>query len=223
MRIDLLILLLATIAQVGFAQQTYTDKTAKEFSFKKQDLNNTVVVANINGNVKVMGYGGDVVILEIERTINARTVVQLEKGKHEIQLGVMDRADSLIFYLTGPCNKFGRSAKNNNRWDYEWHNCQETCREEFEYTTNFTLKVPSATQVTICTVNNGDLIVDNVRGKVRANNINGSIKLTNLTQAAVASTINGNLDIEYAHNPEEDCRFYSLNGDINANFQKGRC
>jgi hypothetical protein len=29
------------------------------------------------------------------------------------------------------------------------------------------------------------------------------------------------VDIEYAKNPVNDCRFYSLNGDINAYFQKG--
>ncbi|HEY5919327.1 MAG TPA: hypothetical protein VIU13_18035, partial [Chryseolinea sp.] len=36
-----------------------------------------------------------------------------------------------------------------------------------------------------------------------------------------ASTINGDVDVEYVTNPTKDCRFYSLNGDINAWFQRG--
>jgi hypothetical protein len=29
------------------------------------------------------------------------------------------------------------------------------------------------------------------------------------------------VDVEYTSNPSKDCRFYSLNGDINAFFRKG--
>jgi DUF4097 and DUF4098 domain-containing protein YvlB len=56
---------------------------------------------------------------------------------------------------------------------------------------------------------------------VNADNINGSIRLENLESETDASTINGNLDVTYASNPKNSCRFYSLNGDINASFQRG--
>ena len=86
---------------------------------------------------------------------------------------------------------------------------------------NFIVKVPASLNLSVSTVNDGDIVVENVKGSVFANNVNGSIKLTNLVREADASTINGDLDIVYAKNPDKDCRFYSLNGDINAIFQKG--
>jgi DUF4097 and DUF4098 domain-containing protein YvlB len=63
--------------------------------------------------------------------------------------------------------------------------------------------------------------VENLKGGIVANNVNGSIKLSNISREASASTINGNVDITYTRNPEKPCRFYTLNGDINAWFQKG--
>jgi DUF4097 and DUF4098 domain-containing protein YvlB len=60
-----------------------------------------------------------------------------------------------------------------------------------------------------------------VNGALKVENINGGIKLKNISREASATTINGNVDIEYAKNPNKACRFYTLNGDINAWFQKG--
>jgi DUF4097 and DUF4098 domain-containing protein YvlB len=81
--------------------------------------------------------------------------------------------------------------------------------------------VPYSINVSLSTINDGDIVVENIKGKVDASNINGSIALRNLVREADASTINGDVDIEYATNPSKDCRFYTLNGDINAFFRKG--
>jgi DUF4097 and DUF4098 domain-containing protein YvlB len=86
---------------------------------------------------------------------------------------------------------------------------------------DFVLKVPASVNLLLSTVNDGDITVQNMKGAVNANNINGSIKLSNLVREVKASTINGDVDIDYAHNPDKASRFYTLNGDINANFQKG--
>jgi DUF4097 and DUF4098 domain-containing protein YvlB len=105
-------------------------------------------------------------------------------------------------------------------WNYDWNDCRKGCREEFDYTMDFVVKVPASISVLVSTVNDGDVVVENVNGAVSANNVNGSIKLTNLMREADASTINGDVDIVYAKNPLKDCRFYSLNGDINALVSK---
>ena len=60
-----------------------------------------------------------------------------------------------------------------------------------------------------------------MKGGVRANNVNGSIKLAGLEGATEAVTINGDVDLDYTKNPNGDCRYYTLNGDINAYFLKG--
>jgi putative adhesin len=215
------------IGQWCWAQQ-FSEKITKEYTFEKATPDNAIMVANINGNVKVTGYEGTKIMVEVNRSIYAKTDARLEKGKQEIKLGVIDRADTLIFFVEEGCNQFGRkiNGKNhngsfNNGWGYNWDCRERNCRTEYDYKMDFTIKVPAGVHLMVSTINDGDIVVENVKGTVDANNINGSIKLSNLMREADASTINGDVDIEYTTNPAKDCRFYSLNGDINALFQKG--
>jgi len=229
MKSTLIIILSLLVPFLGRAQ-TFTDTITKTMSFEKKDAGNAVVIANINGHVTVTGYEGDQVIVEVKRTIHAKTQERLETGKKELQLGTMDRADTLLFFVEGGCNHFGkksntgsnRKGRNGERWNYygyEWSG--ERCDTPYDYKLDFTVKVPTQVNVLISTINNGNITVSNVKGSVNANSVNGSIKLSDLAREAWASTINGDVDITYIKNPEKDCRFYSLNGDINANFQKG--
>ncbi len=209
--------------------QEFSETITKEYTFEKKTADNAVMIANINGNVKVSGYSGDKVLLEVKRTIYAKTDARLEKGKQELKLGMVDRADTLIFYIEDACNTFGQNQKRRNNngvfhngWGYNWNcNNDNDCRTVYDYRMDFTVKVPSGVHVLVSTINEGNVEVENVKGVVDANNINGSIRLTNLVREAEASTINGDVDIDYTVNPSKDCRFYSLNGDINANFVKG--
>lgn len=208
--------------------QQFSEKINKEYTFEKKSADNAIIVANINGDVKVSGYDGDKVIVEVNRQIFGKTEARLEKGKQELQLGVLDRADTLIFYVMQGCNQFGQNLNGNKRngwynngWGYNWDCKGRDCQPQYDYKLDFTIKVPAGIHVAVSTVNDGDILVENVKGSVDADNINGSIKLTNLVREAAASTINGDVDIEYTANPSKDCRFYTLNGDINATFQRG--
>jgi DUF4097 and DUF4098 domain-containing protein YvlB len=221
--------------------QDFTDKITKEFSFEKKTNDNALMVANINGNIKVTGYDGDKIQVEVTRTIKGKTQARLEKGKAEVKLGSIDRADTLILFVEEGCNTFGKKTNHlhhhnkdeddddddndkdwsGNAWGYNWDCNNNHCRSEYDYTMDFIIKVPAGIHLMVSTVNDGNIMVENVKGVVNADNINGSIKLSNLMREADASTINGDVDIEYAKNPVKDCRFYSLNGDINAWFQKG--
>jgi hypothetical protein len=212
--------------------QDFSEKITKELTFEKAGTNNTILLANINGNIKITGYEGDKILLEVNKKVTAKTPERLEKGKKEIQLGMIDRADTLIFYVEGGCNTFGKLNSRNNRrddrqegWGYNWNDCNgrgnNNCRTEYDYQMDFVLKVPASVNLLLSTVNDGDIVVQNMKGAVNANNINGSIKLSDIVREVKASTINGDVDIDYARNPDKASRFYTLNGDINANFQKG--
>jgi DUF4097 and DUF4098 domain-containing protein YvlB len=139
----------------------------------------------------------------------------------------MDRADTIILYTEGVCNNFGRRNKkngdwtHNNGWGYQWNNRDEDCEELVDYSFDYVIKVPMTVNLMLSTVNDGDVEIENLRGGIVANNVNGGIKLSNISREANASTINGYVDITYVKNPEKACRFYTLNGDINAWFQKG--
>ena len=213
---------LITVAEA----QTFTEALKKESAFEVKGDKNTVIIANLNGEVRVEGYDGDKVLVEANKKIYAKTPERLERGKKEIQLGFIDRADTLIYYVDGACQGFGRDQNsrkwNKSRWNYSWYNCDNgNCDLPYDFEVDFTVKVPKGIHVMVSTVNEGDVVVKNVKGIVYANNVNGSIRLDQLERESVASTINGDVDIEFTKNPDKDCRFYSLNGDINAYFQKG--
>lgn len=229
MKTNLVIVIFLAVQQFCWAQ-TFTDKINKEFSFEKKGAENALMIANINGDVKVTGYEGDKVILEVTRTITAKTQQRLELGKKELQLGSIDRADTLIFYAEGACNDFGKTKNrkhdwgSRNGWGYNWSESEgrgNHCDPPYDYTLDFTIKVPVYVNLMLSTINDGDVTVENIKGGLKVENVNGSIKLTNISREATATTINGNVDVEYVSNPLKDCRFYSLNGDINAWFQKG--
>ena len=226
MRLRTLMLCLLMV-QLTFAQQ-FSERITKELTFEKKGADNALMVANMNGHVKITGYEGDKIMLEVNRSISAKTDARLEKGKSDIKLGIIDRADTLILFVEDGCISFGpkKDRKNDNGWfkngwGYNWDCRDRNCRSDYDHKMDFTIKVPSSIHIMASTINDGDITVENVKGSVDAHNINGSIKLTNLVREAEASTINGDVDIEYTRNPAKDCRFYSLNGDINAYFQKG--
>jgi len=216
------------ILAIQAGAQSASEKITKELSFEKKGAN-AVMIFNINGSIKVEGYSGDKVLLEVEKKITAKTDARLTQGKEELQLGVMDRADTLIFYVQGTCSSFGKQTRRERRhekyngWGYNWNNGnhRNDCEEKYDYTMNFTVKVPAGISVMAYTINRGDVEISMVSGKVDAENINGSILLTGISNATRASTINGNVNLDFSGNPPGDSRFYTLNGDITANFRKG--
>jgi DUF4097 and DUF4098 domain-containing protein YvlB len=206
------------------AAQSQTEKITKELSFEVKNSANALMVENINGSVTVEGYSGSTIQVEVEKVIKGKTTARIEKGMKDIQLGVIDRADTIILYVNGLCNRFGRSKENHSHdgsgWGYDWEGCKHD-EQEYDYIMNFRIKLPSSVNLRVSTVNDGDVRVSNTTGKVSAYNINGNISLTEISQATRANTINGDVDIKYTSNPSSDCRYYTLNGDINAYFKKG--
>ena len=65
-------------AQITAKAQEYKDHISKEYTVKPGSV---VAVYNINGFIKVEGYSGDKVIIEIDETMKARDAAELKKGK----------------------------------------------------------------------------------------------------------------------------------------------
>lgn len=209
------------LATMGWSQ-TFTETITREFKFEKESIQNTLILANINGHVKIEGYAGDKVILEAERTIKAKTGERLELGKKEMQLRQIDRFDTIIYYVGGGCQQFVSKKEHGLwNWGYDWNCDDKDCQSKYDYRFDITVKVPQKVNIRVSTVNSGNVSVKQMLAKVKANNVNGSIELVGLSSAAEAHTINGDVDFDFTQNPVADCRFYTLNGDINAWFPKG--
>lgn len=215
------------IANTISQAQSHTEKINKIVGFEKKSSQNAVLIYNIDGDVTVEGTSGDQVIIEVEKIINAKTTERLQLGKESVQLGILDRADTLILYVKGTGQEFGvrnfnkagksyygyyNEREKEGRWGVDWNN------PPYDYQMNFKIKLPSHIHVMASTVNNGEVVVKNISGKVKARNVNGGISLSGMSAATDAHTINGNVDISYTKNPTEDCKYYSLNGFVKVNF-----
>jgi hypothetical protein len=77
------------------------------------------------------------------------------------------------------------------------------------------LKIPQDVKLKLSTVNNGDIIVENVRGELEVNNVNEKITLTNISGSVVANTVNGDITVTFnSVDPKAPMAFSTLNGDV---------
>jgi hypothetical protein len=78
------------------------------------------------------------------------------------------------------------------------------------------LKVPQDVKLQVGTVNDGEVVVENVRGEIEVNNVNDKITLTNISGSVVANTVNGDVNVTFkVVDPRAPMAFSTLNGDVN--------
>jgi hypothetical protein len=221
-------IILVLFVMQGVKAQDQSVIFKREFAFPDQSDTNTLIVANINGSVRVEGYTGEKILVEVESRRNHDSKAP-DYPRGNVTAGYIDRGDTLIIYIEGLCNTFGKSRDHRNHghseWGYNYERCSDeqgwTRNDNYDYEMNFLVRVPKMTNLIISTINKGDLIIAGSSGAVIADNINGNVKIDHATGATNVSTINGNVDLNYDSNPSMDCRYYSLNGDIRADFPSG--
>ncbi|WP_128546211.1 DUF4097 family beta strand repeat-containing protein [Larkinella soli] len=205
-------LLLGTLLLLGtqtFAQRLEDKRhISKEFSLSKPAGSSTLAIYNISGFIKVEGYAGDKVVLEIDQTLSAKESSVLEQGKQEFKLAFDQNADSLIAYIAEP---FDTRPKRN------WNNRNDR-HIDYHFDLDFTVKVPYAMNLHVSTVNGGQVTIKDVTGNLNAHNVNGAITLTNVKGTSVVRTINGNVEANYLSTPPEKSSYYTLNGDIKISY-----
>lgn len=211
-------------ASYGLNAQQHTETFKKELQFEQASSQNTLRIANINGHVEVQGYDGNTIIVEAKRTIWAKSDSRLQEAKEAISVKVIDLMDTIIVYTSHPCQQFtnqpvGRDDR--KEWGYKSPDWRNSCDWHTKYQLDYVVKVPRDIHLEVSTVNDGDLAVNNINGEVKACNVNGAILLDQVQNVVQATTINGDVIIKMAANPVQDARFYTLNGDIRADFKKG--
>lgn len=186
----------------------FTETIKKEFVVSPS---NVLTVYNVDGFIKVEGYEGNKVLIEVEKTISGKTSEIVEEGKQEFKIEFEQKADSLIAYIAEPFDS--RPNRNRDRW-----NKDEYRKIQYRYNLNFTIKVPKSMNLAVSTINNGDITVADVNGLLKANNINGKITLKNVKAANEVRTINGDVNINYISSPPDNANYYTLNGNLNISY-----
>ncbi|MGZ3872785.1 MAG: hypothetical protein ACXVJD_07695 [Mucilaginibacter sp.] len=195
-----------SLAQTAANAQEYKTHISKQFSLQK----GAVAICNLDGPVKVEGYAGDKVIIEIDETITAPDRETLEEGKRDFRLGFDQRSDSLVAYTAYPYD-----TRPHRRW-----NSRDDGQRRIEYRVRleYNVKVPNQVSLYATTVNDGDIAVKNVYGSLKINNVNGGIEIVNAKGTTSAHTVNGPVTVNYLSNPPEASSYYSVNGELNVTY-----
>ncbi|NHA02207.1 DUF4097 domain-containing protein [Mucilaginibacter sp. HC2] len=85
---------------------------------------------------------------------------------------------------------------------------------------NLIIKVPqSGAKLKLSAINDGNIMVSNVKGELEVINVNGHIKLTGISGSVVANTINGDVTVTFRSiDPKAAMAFTTLNGNVDVTF-----
>lgn len=188
----------------------FKEHISKEFTLTRDASASTLFIYNISGFIKVEGYAGNKVLLEMDKTITADEDKTLETGKKEFRLAFDERSDTIMAYIAEPYDS--RPHRN-------WHYNDDRTEIEYQYNVDFTVKVPFGMNLHISTVNDGIISVNNVSGVLYVNNVNAEITIKNAKGTTYAHTVNGDVSVSYLTNPPEASSYNTINGNIRVSFQ----
>ena len=166
-----------------------------------------VIVDNIWGSIKVIGYEGSDIQLLVNKTIQARSQKQLQYAIQEVTLDITQEDDLVELYVNGPFRNHEREH-NNTYWN----------KRHYRVIYDFELKVPFSTSLDLKTVMNGGITVRNIKGDFKVHNVNAGIDMQNLQGSGEAYAVNGDVTLYFRDNPRTDCCFGSLNGEVKLYF-----
>lgn len=183
------------------------DEIRKVLHFAIPGAMNEILVDNLNGSISVTGTSGDAVQLSVEKTIQARSQAKIEQARQDVTLEITEDQNRISLYVDGP---FRNSKGEINYRGSEYYG--------YEVFYEFELKVPYQTNLILKTINDGDISVENTTENYELNNINGSIRMLNVSGAGRVYALNGGVTVHFSQNPQGDSYYGSLNGQVHLYF-----
>lgn len=203
----LLPILLVAAVPALCSDEVRRDTIQRTLKFSGPESSRHLVVDNINGEIRVTGYDGNTVELVAYQTIRAESRSRMERALEEVNLDIREDAERIVVYVDGPWR--GENGRSRHRgWDHEG----------YEVVFDFELRVPSRTDFTLKTINDGDITVRDMRGSFSVRNVNGNIDMRGIDGTGSATTVNGNVEVAFDRNPGSPSEFKTVNGEIEAIF-----
>jgi hypothetical protein len=158
----------------------------------------TLKLGLLNGSIKVSGYGGKDIVVEVSSN---------EKNK---TAGTEDAGNGMKRIFPGSNYEVTAREEDNVVFINSDHNKH----------ISLILKIPQdVKKLIVSTVNDGIIEIDNVKGELEVNNVNGAIRLTNISGSAVASTVNGEVLANFnSVDASAAMAFTTLNGTVDVTF-----
>lgn len=150
----------------------------------------------VNGSITITGYSGSEV--HIIATMPMKKI-KVEKEEDDPAKAGMKKISS---------NSFSLSAE-------ESDNYIDVSSDSWKSAINLEIKVPMKFDLEISTVNDGDIVVENVEGALEVTNVNGSITMTNVSGSVVTNTVNGELKVTMSRiDADTPMSFTNFNGKV---------
>lgn len=154
----------------------------------------TLKVHLVTGSIRVTGYNGNQVVIDA----STKQPDKSEKPKENAEgMKRISKNGALDISATEENNVVNVSSK------------------LFNTKMELNIKVPMKFSLNVGTVNNGDILIENVDGEMEITNVNGDIRLTNISGSAVANTVNGLLKVNFKTvDTKSPMAFSTLNGNV---------
>lgn len=165
-----------------------------------------VIVDNVDGSIRVTGYAGSEVRLLAHKRLRADSSDAAAQALREVRLDISQDANTVKFYVDGPFRCRNGSVHIDRDPGY---------RVKYD----FELQVPRDTATELKTINDGQIVVDNVAGDYKVDNINGAIDMTEISGSGKVYALNGHVKVLFRENPRAKSSFGSLNGEVRVSFQ----
>ena len=150
----------------------------------------------VNGAITVTGYSGNEVQVIATHAMK-KISVETETGDPDKE--GLKKITSQSFNITAE----------------ERDNVVQIHSQSILSTINLEIRVPVKFDLEVGTVNNGDIVVNNVDGSLEISNVNGSITLTNVSGSVVTNTVNGEVKVIMNRvNAGTPMSFVNFNGDV---------
>ncbi len=167
----------------------------------------TVIVANVFGSVRVTAHDRNTVDMRATETLRGDTQADLDRARAEVELRTVREDGRVAFQVRRPNDTCGADCNCGcNHWD--------------GYVAEYDIEVfvPRNAAVELKTVNDGEIVVDGVRGDFDVRNVNGAVRLSGLRGAGRATTVNGPLEASFERAPTAATSFKTINGEVEVTF-----
>jgi Toastrack DUF4097 len=158
-------------------------------------------VSLLSGGITVTGWDGKEVALRMDPGAD---VMNGEKAEPEEDEDVDERARGLH-----------RIPNLATGLDVEEHDNIVEISSHNHRDVDLAIQVPRRSNLTLSTINDGDIIVHDVSGEVTVENTNGDVRLAGILGPVVVHTTNGDIEVTIGRlDPKKGCSFTSMNGDL---------
>jgi hypothetical protein len=172
----------------------------------------TLVIRLVNGSIRVSGSNDATVDLQVRRRIRAESDADAREAERDVMLDIADNAPLVGAVARQPDSNVCGERSDGRGW---WR------RPRYQVTFDVTVRVPRGTRLELCTINGGEIVVEQTIGDFNVSHVNGRITMTEVRGSGTAETVNGPVAVSFAETPVAASGFKTVNGRVTATFPDG--